>query len=107
MVHKVVIQKRAYSQFQSICDYLVNEFDERTADAFEFEVENCVAMLKKFPESGHPEPILSKYSYRSKIVGEHNKLYYFVHQNTLVIAAFADMRMHPDNVMKAVIGKNK
>ena len=25
--------------------------------------------------------------------------------NTLVIAAFADMRMHPDNVMKAVIGK--
>ena len=32
---------------------------------------------------------------------------FFVHHNTLVIAAFADMRMHPDNVMKAVIGKNK
>ena len=107
MVHKVVIQKRAYSQFQSICDYLLNEFGERTADAFEFEVENCVAMLKKFPESGHPEPIPSKYSYRSKIVGEHNKLYYFVYQNTLVIAAFADMRMHPDNVIKTVIGKTK
>ena len=82
MVHKVVIQKRAYNQFQRICDYLVDEFGERTADA-----------------------IPSKYSYRSKIVGEHNKLYYFVYQNTLVIAAFADMRMHPDNVIKAVIGK--
>ena len=107
MVHKVVIQKRAYSQFQCICDYLVDEFGERTADAFEFEVENCVAMLRKFPESGHPESIPSKYSYRSKIVGEHNKLYYFVYQNTLVIAAFADMRMHPDNVIKTVIGKTK
>ncbi len=105
MVHKVIIQKRAYTQFQSICDYLVDTFGERVADAFEFEVENCVEMLKKFPESGHPEPIQSKYKYRSKIVGTHNKMYYFVDRNTLVIAAFADMRMHPKNVIKTVIGK--
>ena len=52
----------------------------------------------------HPEPIESKYAYRSKIVGNYNKMYYFIRKNTLVIAAFADMRMHPDNVRKAVIG---
>ena len=105
MVHKVIILKRALAQFQSICDYLVDEFGERTADNFEFEVDNCVATLKEFPESGHIEPIPSKYQYRSKIVGKYNKLFYFVDHNTLVVAAFADMRMHPDNVLKSVIGK--
>ena len=101
MLHRIVITKRAYAQFQSICEYLVDEFGECIADNFEFEVEQCVATLMKFPESGHPEPIESKYTYRSKIVGNYNKMYYFIR---LVIAAFADMRMHPDNVRKAVIG---
>lgn len=77
MVHKVVILKKAYAQFQSICDYLVNEFGERVADEFELEVEKCVASIMSFPESGHLEPIKSKYTYRSKIVGKYNKLYYF------------------------------
>lgn len=105
MLHKIVILKRAYTHFQNICDYLANEFGERVADEFEFEVENCVATLMKFPESGHPEPIRSKYQYRSKIVGEYNKMYYFINRNTLVIAAFADMRMHPNHIVEIVAGK--
>ncbi|MBQ8991311.1 MAG: hypothetical protein IJ084_04815, partial [Prevotella sp.] len=31
MVHKVIVQKRAYTQFQSICDYLVETFGESVA----------------------------------------------------------------------------
>ena len=105
MLHDIIILKRANKQFQSICDYLVDEFGERVADEFEFEIEQCVVTLMKFPESGHLEPIESKYVYRSKIVGNYNKMYYFVRKDTLVIAAFADMRMHPDKVRKAIIGK--
>lgn len=105
MVHKVVILEKAYAQFQSICDYLENEFGERVADKFEQEVENCVSRLMSFPESGHVEPIKSNYTYRSKIVDKYNKLYYFLDGNTLVIVAFADMRMHPNNIMKSVLGK--
>ena len=105
MVHRVVIRKRAITQFQAICEYLTEEFGGAIADDFEFEIENCIKILRRFPESGHPEPIESKFIYRSKIVGKYNKMYYYLRDNTLVIAAFADMRMHPDNVMKAVIGK--
>ena len=104
MLYNVVILKRAYLQFQSICDYLVAEFGERTVNSFEIEVEQCVATLRKYPESGHPEPIESKYFYRSKVVGKYNKMYYYVHGDTLIIAAFADMRMHPNNIRKAVKG---
>lgn len=64
MLDNVVILKRANRQFQSICDYLVDEFGESVADAFESEVERC----------------------------------------TLVIAAFADMRMHPNKIVKIVKG---
>lgn len=53
MLHDIIILKRANKQFQSICDYLVDEFGERVADEFEFEIEQCVATLMKFPESGH------------------------------------------------------
>ena len=32
MLHRIVITKRAYAQFQSICEYLVDEFGECIAD---------------------------------------------------------------------------
>jgi plasmid stabilization system protein ParE len=105
MVHRIIIRKRAITQFQAICDYLTEEFGLTAADDFEFEIENCVETLRRFPESGHLEPIDSRFQYRSKIVGKYNKMYYYLSGNTLIIAAFADMRMHPDNVTKAVTGK--
>ena len=64
-----------------------------------------IAELQRHPDSGHIEPFGRRYTYRSCIIGKINKMYYFVHNNTLFIAAFADMRMHPDNIRKAVIGK--
>lgn len=100
MVHKVIVQKRARDQFLALCDYLATEFGKRSADDFAFEVENGIATLKIFPDSGHPEPIESKYQYRSMIVGKYNKMYYFLQSNTLVIAAIADMRMHPFRVFR-------
>ena len=104
MVHKVVVRRKAVVQFQSICDYLSEEFGDSIADNFEFEVENCIATLRKFPESGQLEFVKGKYYLRSKIVGKYNKLYYFLDGNKIVIVAFADMRMHPNSVRKAVIG---
>lgn len=105
MLHRFVFQKKARLQFDSICDYLGYEFGTKTAEDFVSEVEQCVATLTKFPESGHIEQIKGKTVYRSRIIGKYNKMYYYLRGNTLVIAAFADMRMHPDNVTKAVIGK--
>ena len=105
MVHKVIVTGRAHKQFQAICNYLAEEFGERTADGFETEVDNCINMLRKFPESGHPEFTERKYTYRSKIVGKYNKMYYVIKGNTLYLLAFADMRMRPDKIAKIVTGR--
>lgn len=48
MLHKIVISKRAYNQFQSICDYLVDEFGERVADNFPDFVDASPKMPHKF-----------------------------------------------------------
>lgn len=105
MLHRFIFQRRARQQFQDICDYLVSEFGVKTTEEFIDEAEQIVAILMKFPACGHPEAIEGKYPYRSKIVGKYNKMYYYVRGNTLVIAAFVDMRMSPENIKKAVIGK--
>lgn len=105
MLYDVRITSRANRQFQSICEYLAVEFGESVADAFEREVDKMVTALRRFPESGHLESFESRYTYRSRIIGKINKMYYFVHEQTIVIAAFADMRMHPDNIRREVTGK--
>ena len=105
MLHRFVFQKKARLQFQNICDYIDGEFGVRIADEFVYEVELCIASVMKFPESGHPEFKIGKYHIRSKIVGRYNKMYYFLQGNTLVITAFADMRMHPDKIQEIVMGK--
>jgi len=46
-----------------------------------------------------------KYTYRSKIVGKYNKMYYVIKGNTLYLLAFTDMRMRPDKIAKIVTGR--
>jgi Txe/YoeB family toxin of Txe-Axe toxin-antitoxin module len=59
---------------------------------------------RQFPESGTPEPLLSdrKIRYRSLIINDYYKLIYYVQGDILRIAAFWDMRMHPDKLRKSI-----
>ena len=105
MLHKYIFQKRAYLQLRDICDYLDRKFGVRTTNEFLSEVEHSIDVLMKFPLSGHPELISKRQGYRSKIVGKRNKMYYYLRGNTLVIAAFVDMRMSPERIRKIVTNR--
>ena len=58
----------------------------------------------KYPESGFPEPLLRdrKIFYRASIINDYYKIIYYVKGDTLRIAAFWDMRMHPDKLKKTL-----
>ena len=60
--------------------------------------------LLKFPESGTPELLLRdrKIHYRSVIINDYYKMVYYIKGDVLRVAAFWDMRMHPDNLRKRV-----
>ena len=60
--------------------------------------------LLKYPESGTPEPQLRdrKIQYRFVIINDYYKMIYYVRGEVLRIAAFWDMRMHPDKLRKTI-----
>jgi plasmid stabilization system protein ParE len=60
--------------------------------------------LLKYPESGFPEPLLRdrKTRYRASIINDYYKVIYYVKGEVVRIAAFWDMRMHPDKLRKSV-----
>lgn len=62
------------------------------------------ARLLKYPESGFPEPLLRdrKILYRAAIINDYYKLIYYVRGDVIRVAAFWDMRMHPDKLRKTI-----
>ena len=60
--------------------------------------------LLKYPESGFSEPLLRdrKILYRASIINDYYKVIYYVKGDVLRIAAFWDMRMHPDKLRKTI-----
>ena len=79
-------------EIEKICERIAHEIDEK------------VKMLRRYPGIGFPEPLLRGYYnlYKATIVGRYYKLIYYVRGNTLRIAAFWDMRMHPDKLKNRI-----
>ena len=60
--------------------------------------------IAQYPDSGTPEELLRdrKRFYRSLILNKRIKMVYFVEDETIHIAAFWDMRMHPDKLRRRI-----
>ena len=78
--------------------YIRREFGNVAKQRFLAEVRAAVALLRKNPGIGAPEPLLedAPVLYRGYIVNGLNKLVYYVHDNVLEIVAFWDTRLEPE-----------
>ena len=67
-------------------------------------VDDKLRTLSKFPEFGAPEELLKghKIQYRSKQINKRYKFIYHIAEDTIIIDAFWDMRMHPDNLVNRI-----
>ena len=101
---QIRVLKRAQKRLQQIFTYLEFEFGEHIADKFQAEVIAKGESLLKFPESGHPEPLLKdcKTFYRYVFVGKHNKMLYYIKNDIIVIADIWDMRQNPATLQKRI-----
>ena len=101
---QVEVSKRAQSQWFRILVYYNEMGGERAAGNLHQKYLEKQKRLLKDPESGTPEPLLSdrKIRYRSLIINDYYKLIYYVKGDVLRIAAFWDMRMHPDKLRKTI-----
>lgn len=101
---QVEVSKRAQRQWLQILVYYNEMGGERAAAKLHQKYLQKQKRLLKFPESGTPEPLLRdrKIHYRSVIINEHYKMVYYVKGDVLRVAAFWDMRMHPNNLLKTI-----
>jgi plasmid stabilization system protein ParE len=101
---QVEVSKRAQRQWLRILVYYNEMGGERAAANLHQKYLQKQKRLLKYPETGYPEPLLCdrKIRYRSVIINDYYKMVYYVKGDVLRVAAFWDMRMHPDNLRKTI-----
>ena len=101
---QVEVSKRAQRQWLRILTYYNEMGGQRAAANLHQKYLKKQDRLLKHPESGFPEPLLSdrNIQYRASIINEYYKIIYYVKGDILRIAAFWDMRMHPDKLKKTI-----
>jgi len=101
---QVKYNKKAVLHILAVIDYYLSHYGQQATTNLVHEIDEKIKMLQKYPEIGFPEPLLSgrHIFYRATIVGRYHKIVYYVKGNTLRVAAFWDMRMHPAKLQKRI-----
>jgi len=101
---QIEVSKRAQRQWLRILTYYNEVGGASAATKLHQKYLKKQERLLKHPESGFPEPLLAdrKIHYRASVINEYYKVIYYVKGDVLRIAAFWDMRMHPDNLRKTI-----
>ena len=101
---QIEVSKRAQRQWLRILVYYNEMGGARAAAKLQNRYLQKQQRLLKHPESGFTEPLLSdrKILYRASIINDYYKVIYYVKGDVLHIAAFWDMRMHPDKLRKTI-----
>ena len=88
----------------STIDYYLEHYGVQATTNLAHEIDEKIKTLRKYPEIGFLEPLLKdRYNlYRATIIGRNYKIVYYVRGKTIRIAAFWDMRMHPDRLKKMI-----
>lgn len=101
---RVEVSRRAMRQWQQILIYYNETGGRRAAEKLYEKYLGRLKRILEYPESGFPEPLLKnrKIFYRAISINKYYKVIYSVEGDTLRIAAFWDMRMHPDKLRRRI-----
>ena len=101
---QVEIHRKARLMLLGITDYYADYGGPRSVDKLLNTIQEKADSLTRFPESGTPEPLLTgkRNFYRFVILNKYIKMIYYVKKDIIHIAAFWDMRMHPDKLRKRI-----
>lgn len=83
-----------FQDLETIVSYIESEWSETIADKFVESVKERVEILPKYPHMGMASG--KSPSIRSIKLSKHNRLYYRLENNTLVLLNIFDLRQHPD-----------
>ncbi len=89
MAYEIIINKRFTKKLQGVLDYLEHEWGVRVATEFLDKVQSRIFRLQTFPFTG---TLTSVRNVRSTIITRHNRMYYRIVKNKVVILNMYDTR---------------
>jgi len=94
MVKKVIWNRRASNSFNSIIEYLQQEWGNNVTKNFVTRTYQIIELLSEFPEIGTIEN--KEKQIRGFVVTKHNTLFYRIEDKNIILLNFFDNRQHPD-----------
>lgn len=93
MAYEVIVKKRFTNKVVKILTYLEKEWSNKVAYEFLVKVDRRFNLLKQQPFVGIPSQKIS--GVRGILITRHNKMYYKVQGEKVIILNLYDSRMHP------------
>ena len=94
MVKTIVWNRRANNSFNSIIEYLQEEWGDRVTKNFVIRTYQIIEFLVQHPEMGSLENYEKQI--RGFVITKHNTVFYRVEEKRIVLLNFFDNRQHPN-----------
>ena len=101
---QIKFSSTAIRHLQEIIDGHLEYCGKYSALKFSSQVDEKLHTLSLFPEFGSPEELLKgrKILYRSKLINKRYKMIYHIGDDSIMIDAFWDMKMHPQSLLSRI-----
>ena len=93
MVYQIVFKKRFQNKLEKLLVYIEQEFGLLVAKKFAYELDNKLTTLQRHPFIGQQSTYHR--NVRSILFGNHNRLYYRIEKDKLIILNIYDTRINP------------
>lgn len=93
---KVFLTRRAERNYNSILEYINQEWGSKTAQTFSNKADTTFKLLEAFPQMGHPEIN----DIRGFLLTKQTKILYRIKDQRIIILSFFDVRQDPKRRVK-------
>lgn len=94
MVYQITFKKRFQNKLQKLLTYIESEFGLLVAQRFAKQLDKKLTMIQQQPSIGKPSVYIR--NIRSIHAGKHNRLYYKIDVNTIIVINMYDTRINPN-----------
>jgi plasmid stabilization system protein ParE len=96
MAYQIIVKKRFTNKLQKILAYIEKEWSHKVAVAFLLKIDRRVEQLSKQPYVGVPSSRVKEV--RGLLITRHNRLYYKIKDDKVIVLNMYDTRMNPKNI---------
>jgi plasmid stabilization system protein ParE len=93
MAYQVVVKKRFTNKVQKVLAYLEKEWSNTVAEDFLLKIDRRIELLIKHPTIGAPSAKVK--DIRGFLITRHNRIYYKIKGDKVIILNMYDTRMNP------------